>query len=113
MEVELYSLNDVIVLKLIGRVESYSTALLRKEIDSITIQQPSHIIIDLANVSFMDSSGLAILVYGMNQCRKGGGNFCLCNPTQPIRMILELTRLDQAMAIFPNTAQAVASLRLN
>lgn len=113
MELQHYSLNDVIVLRLNGRVDSNSIPVLRERIDVITTNKPSRIIVDLAKVSFMDSSGLATLVYAMKHCREGGGNLCLINPAQPIRMILELTRLDKALDIFGSTADAVASFRSN
>jgi len=113
MELQHYSLNDVIVLRLNGRVDSKSIPVLRERIDTLTKEQTTRIIVDLAKVSFMDSSGLATLVYAMKHCRAGGGNLCLINPAQPVLMILELTRLDKALDIFGCTADAVASFRSN
>ncbi|MEZ4681164.1 MAG: STAS domain-containing protein [Caldilineaceae bacterium] len=60
-------------------------------------------------MDFMDSSGLAALVQGMKKCRDRGGDLRLCQLQQPVRMILELTRLDKALDIFPSEGDAIAS----
>jgi anti-sigma B factor antagonist len=99
----------VTIVKLEGRVDSHSTILLRECIDARPASQPPNMVIDLTTVNFIDSSGLATLVFGMKHCRESGGDLRLCNPPQSIRMILELTRLDRALDIYPNTAEAIAS----
>lgn len=108
MELRQYSSKNVTILAPIGRVDSHSVSALRKRIDYVTTARPANVVIDLAKVDFMDSSGLAVLVHGMKHCRASGGDLCLCRPAQPIRMVLELTRLDKAIDIFPGTTEALA-----
>jgi anti-sigma B factor antagonist len=111
VELKQYSMQEVTVLALEGRLDSYSVPKLRAQLKTSTNQHPSKIVVDLASVSFIDSTGLAALIQGMRTCRDGGGNLCLSNPQRPVRLILELTRLDSAIDIFPNEHEAVASFQ--
>jgi anti-sigma B factor antagonist len=58
-----------------------------------------HLTIDLAEVDFIDSTALAELVRGMKRARLTGGDVVLTRPSETVRVILELTRLDAAFTI--------------
>lgn len=109
MDFKSHSDGNITVLAIAGRVDSYTVPQLREQLRLAASKKQPNLIVDLADVSFLDSSGLAALVYGMKHCRENGGDMCLCSPQQSVRMILELTRLDQAIDIFPSETEAVAS----
>lgn len=50
---------------------------------------------DLSSVVFVDSSALAELLRGQRAASATGGDLVLVNPSDPVRIILELTALDQ------------------
>jgi anti-sigma B factor antagonist len=112
LELNQYSSQDVTVLTLAGRIDSVTAPELRAQLSRSITRRPPNIVVDLTGVDFIDSSGLAAIVQGMRSCRAGGGNLCLSNPQRPVRMILELTRLDRAIDIFPNDNEAIASFRV-
>lgn len=65
------------------------------------VPQPNQLwVIDLAEVNFMDSSGLVPLVKGLKAARQRGCRLVLCNVQTPVRLILELTQLDTVFEIF-------------
>ena len=101
--------SSVTVLAIAGRVDAHTVPQLQNRIQTVSTASASNLVIDLSAVDFMDSSGLAALVQGMRRCRATGGRFCLSNPQQPVRMVLELTRLDQAIDIFADEQEAIAS----
>lgn len=112
MELRQHTLSNVIVLAIRGRIDTYNIHLLQQQMDYALMAKPAGLVIDLSNVEFMDSSGLAVLVQSMKKCRERGGDLRLCNPQPAVRMILELTRLDKAVEIFLSEADAVASFGL-
>ncbi len=112
MELRQHTRANVTVLAIRGRIDTYSIHSLQQQMDQALIAKPAGLVIDLSEVDFMDSSGLAVLVQSMKKWRERGGDLRLCNPMQPVRMILELTRLDKALEIFPSEADAVASFGL-
>ncbi|MEG5160610.1 STAS domain-containing protein [Microcoleus sp. AT3-A2] len=60
------------------------------------------VLVDLAEVKFIDSAGLMALVSGLKQAKKMGRRFSLCSVSPGIKMILELSQLDRVFEIFEN-----------
>jgi anti-sigma B factor antagonist len=58
------------------------------------------ILVDLKEVTFMDSSGLAALVTAFKTVRSSGGKLCVCSVNQQIKMLFELTSMDRVFEIF-------------
>jgi len=112
VEVRQHSSSNVTVLTIHGRIDTYNVHLLQQQLEHVLLSKSSALVIDLGGVDFMDSSGLAVLVQSMKKCRERGGDLRLSNPQRAVRMILELTRLDRAVEIFPCEADAIASFSL-
>jgi anti-sigma B factor antagonist len=69
-----------------------------------------HVLIDLAGVSFIDSSGLATLVRALKRSRAGKGDLVLAGLRPAVRKVFDLTRLDKAFDIYSSRAEAVQRL---
>jgi anti-sigma B factor antagonist len=67
------------------------------------------IIIDLAGLEFIDSSGVAALVRGRRQARHAGGELLLAAPQQQVLRVLSLTRLIDVFPVRASVAEAVGS----
>lgn len=102
------SVNNVTLLDISGRVDISSATTLKQKLIQISGQSSTNVVVNLENVNFMDSSGLAVLVQGMHRCREYGGDLLLCSPQKPVRMVFELTRLDKALQIFEDEHEAIA-----
>ncbi len=109
MNLQLDAFDNVTVIKISGRIDTHSVHRLRQQLLLAANGSDKNIVIDLAGVDFIDSSGLATIVQAMKQCRASTGDLRLCKPTQSVRMVLELTRLDKALDIFPTQESALAS----
>jgi anti-sigma B factor antagonist len=100
-------LGDVIIVDCRGRIvfgeESAALRLLVKEL----LGQSAKIVLDLGEVSYMDSSGLSVLVGLYVSARNAGGALKLARLQGAVRELLGLTRLDTVIGIFP-TAEAAA-----
>lgn len=70
-------------------------------------------VIDLESVDFMDSSGLVTLVKGLKNARQCGCRLVLCHVQAPVRLILELTRLDTVFEIFPTYEDILTTIKDN
>jgi anti-sigma B factor antagonist len=64
------------------------------------------IVIDLAGLEFIDSSGVAALVRGRRQARDAGGELLLAAPQQQVLRILTLTRLIDVFPVHATVAEA-------
>jgi anti-sigma B factor antagonist len=67
------------------------------------------IIIDLAGLEFIDSSGVAALLRGRRQARRAGGELLLAAPQQQVLRVLTLTRLIDVFPVHASVAEAVGS----
>ncbi len=69
-----------------------------------------HAVIDLENVTFIDSSGLASLISGLKTYRAHGCEFMLASIQPNVMQVFALTMLDRAFHIAPDVSSAIASL---
>ncbi len=60
------------------------------------------VLVDLGEVTFVDSAGLMALISGLKQAKKIGRRFSICSLSPGMRMILELSQLDRVFEIFEN-----------
>lgn len=82
-----------------GRFDAHESEMVKDTLHAEIDAGRTDLGVDLANVNFLDSSALAILTSGMKRCREAGGDLILLSPSDPVRVILELTRLDLAFQI--------------
>ncbi|GAB1541735.1 STAS domain-containing protein [Scytonema sp. NUACC21] len=101
---------QLIVLQPQGRLNLQQGQVLREQIVRLGLQPNYLLAIDLAQVDFMDSSGLAALVMGLSKARSIGCRLVICNLQPPIRMIFELTQLDSQFEIFENYDAVMAAV---
>ena len=112
MDLETRTVDGVSVLALSGSFNNYTAQPVRQWIDAATTTPPAWLVINLSQVSFLDSTALSTLVHGMKRTREQNGDLRLCGLTQPVRMIFEMTRLDQVFEIFAHEADAVQAYQL-
>ncbi|WP_153307430.1 STAS domain-containing protein [Desulfospira joergensenii] len=68
------------------------------------------VVVDLSGVTFMDSSGIATLVEGLQWSRKQNREFVLAGPGQTVMNALSLTKLDKIFTIRPDSRDAFEEL---
>lgn len=69
----------------------------------------SNLVINLAEVPFVDSAGLSQLVRAFVTAGRGGGQMKLLSPTRRVHELLAVTRLDSVIPAFESEEEAVAS----
>jgi anti-sigma B factor antagonist len=67
------------------------------------------IIVDLAGLEFIDSSGLAALAHARTQARRAGGDLLLASPQQQVLRILSITRLTDVFSVHASVSEAIES----
>jgi anti-sigma B factor antagonist len=81
-----------------GEIDLYSSPQLREAILKACKAKKQKVAIDLRDVAYMDSSGVATLVEGL-QAAGGAGAFSLVSPSQSVLKVLQLSRLDSVFTI--------------
>jgi anti-sigma B factor antagonist len=72
-------------------------------------EDKKNVVVDLANVKFMNSSGLGMLISGFTTMKNGGGLMKLANATEKINSLLVITKLITIFEHFESVDEAVKS----
>lgn len=104
MEYKLRSEQDVDILELSGEVDLHYSPTLREEILS-SLKQGNALLVDMANVSYIDSSGIASLVEGFQTAKTANQSFGLLRISNPAMQVLTLTRLDKIFSLYDDLDQ--------
>ncbi len=99
-----------VVVRVDGRVDAETCHLLRQHLLDLATQQISRVTLDLSAVTFLDSSGLSVLVAGLKALRQAGGGLNLAATRSQARTALRLTLLDTILPIFDTVDEGVAAL---
>ena len=97
------------VLILDGEIDFHLSMEVAASLRAIIAKKPRRVIVDLAKVTYLDSSGLAVLVNGMQNTKEYGGEFLLAAMRENLRPVFEIACLDQVFKIFPNVRSARAA----
>ena len=110
MEITVRSQGSASIVDLTGRLDAHQSKQVTQKL-SETIGVTPRIVVNLGQVHFIDSTGLATLVKGMRQSREQQGDLVLCELQQSVRIIFELTKLDRAFQIYVSEQAALQALQ--
>ncbi len=91
-----FSRGSWTVVEVIGEIDIACTPLIRRVLDDHP--PPGRLVIDLTRVTFMDVSGLTVLVAAWKRAQAGGGELRVVVTEGPARRLLEITGYD---TVFP------------
>jgi anti-sigma B factor antagonist len=110
LQIEERESKGIVILDLKGPITLGNGDLeLRDRLPSLHQSGKVNIVLNLKDVSDIDSSGLGALVFGLARLRKAGGRLALVNLNRPHVELLLLTRLAIAFELFDNEQEAVNS----
>jgi anti-sigma B factor antagonist len=103
------TVGDRSVLDVAGEVDVYSAPELRERLsEQLSAASPS-LIVNLADVTFLDSTGIGTLVAGLNRAVQFGGTLTLVSDHDRILKLFRITGLDSVFTISPSVDAAVNS----
>ena len=102
--------GDVTILDLSGEVRIGEGAIsLRDSIRSLADQGKTKVLLNLAGVKYMDSSGVGELIANYTTIKRQGGQLKLLNLTDRIQNLLVITKLLTVFDAYDNEAEALKS----
>ncbi len=107
MEVTSIMADGGVIVAVTGEVDLYASPRLRREIVGWIKERILSLVVDLSGVTYMDSSGIATLVEGLQLSRKYGGRFTIARPGPSIQEVLRFAHLDKVFPIFGSVEEAL------
>lgn len=84
---------------LVGELDPHTAPYLQRAIDQVLETSGTDLVLDLAGLAFVDSSGLRVLISAQSQLADQGGTLTLHAPSETVHRLLEITGLIDHIAI--------------
>ena len=109
LEVHMKTIHNIDIIEIKGDVDLYSSPKVRKIIIKLIQKKRPVLLVNLGEVTYMDSSGVATLVEGLQMINEYGGKLCIFNIHGAVRDVFELSHLDKVFNIYENETLAIES----
>lgn len=105
-------LDGVVILDLSGRITiGEGTLVLRNRIEKLVRESRNRLLLNLANVDYIDSSGLGEIVRSYTTVRNAEGDLKLLSLTTRVRDLMQITKLLTVFDVFERESEALKSFR--
>ncbi|MBT2234340.1 MULTISPECIES: STAS domain-containing protein [Nonomuraea] len=105
-----HALGDAVVVAVEGELDLFTAPFLRDEVRDAIKQDGAWLVLDLQQLSFMDSSGLSVLIEAWRLATGEGGGVSLAAPQAPVARILRTTGLDRRIKVYSDVDTAVGEI---
>jgi anti-sigma B factor antagonist len=104
----LEGMDGSMVVFAVGEIDLATSPTMR-EVLGEAVESRRHLIVDLSAVSFLDSTGLGVLIRAQKQISATHKSMSLVGPTGMVAKVLRLTRIDEAIPVHPNLDTALGA----
>lgn len=109
LKVATYRPGQQTVVEVIGDLDLATAPKLTAELKTLLDQGGhEHLVVDLSQVEFMDSTGLGVLVGAQKQAAAQGGSVALVCTSPRLLKILRITKLEKLFPLHPSVTDALA-----
>jgi anti-sigma B factor antagonist len=101
--------GDCAVLRAAGEIDLYTAPALRERLVELLGVGVRHVVIDTSGVTFLDSTGLGVLVGGLKRLRAHDGSLALASDQERMIRLLRVTGLTRFFPPYATVAEAIAA----
>lgn len=109
LDVKVRKLEDKAVVTVSGEIDVYTSPVLQERLVEVLREGSPNIVLDLSAVTFLDSTGLGVLITGLKRCRSADGDLVLVTAQPNVLKVLEITGLNDVFQIHDSVEGAIAS----
>lgn len=111
MEINRRDSGEIVIFDINGEIDLYNAPEIKDKIKEEMNKSKVNIIINLDKVSYIDSSGIGVLISSLSNLKKVGGSLKLINVYASVRKVFELTKLTSFFDIYDSEADALAAFK--
>ncbi len=111
MQISQHDSEGVAVLGLSGRIDATTSEAFKTRLLAVIGDQSARLVLDFAQVEFISSIGLRVLVVAAKRIAAVRGKLAFCGMAEPVREVFELAGFTSVAPFFAESAAAVAGLR--
>ncbi|WP_078413658.1 anti-sigma F factor antagonist [Priestia abyssalis] len=103
--------HHVLLVRLSGELDHHAADELRTKITNLLDNEPiHHIVLNLQDLSFMDSSGLGVILGRYKQIKNSGGEMVVCAISPSVQRLFEMSGLFKIIRLEQTEQNALATL---
>lgn len=102
--------GETYVIALTGEIDLYTAPDFKQQLLDVIGQGAKHVVVDLTDTTFIDSTTLGVLVGGVKRLRPNEGRLSIVCSDRNITKIFEITGLDRVFTIYESREEAVSNL---
>jgi anti-sigma B factor antagonist len=106
-----YNKDGIEVVTVEGEIDIQTAPRLRELLIDLVSQNNNQLVVNMEKVEFLDSTGLGVLVGGLNRVRAHGGSLDLVCTLDRILKIFRITGLTKVFGIYESVDQAIAATK--
>ncbi len=103
--------DNIPIVSIVGDIDLESSPKLRAFLKPKSSQKTPRLLLDFAQVTYIDSSGLATLIEYFQAVQGFGGKLALSSLTPRVKNVFEIVRLEQIFSLHPDIPSALAALK--
>lgn len=96
------------IVELAGEIDLHESPQLREAINPLVTGRIAPVLVDMTGVTYIDSSGLAVLIEAFQKVSAYGGKLILFGIQENVMAVFQIARLDQVFEIQPDKPAAIA-----
>ncbi len=108
MNIKSQEINNFLVIELDNaRIEATNSNIIKESINEIKLLEDKNVILNLNNIEFMDSSGIAVVISLYKKLVSNSKELRICNLNDFLKELFDITKLNQIMKIYDSLDDAL------
>jgi anti-anti-sigma factor len=107
LEVETVEADGLVRLMLKGELDLSTVGKVEEELRRVETDAPSLVVLDLSELSFLDSTGLRLVVTADQRAREGGRRLAIVRGPETVQRVFTITRLDERLDMVDDVSSLV------
>jgi anti-anti-sigma factor len=101
LEIEVQSSDERTLVTVSGELDASTATFLYNRLSDLEVDDVQHVVLDLAQVTFMDSTGLGVIMTEHKRLQHAKGSLTIFAPPSSVRRLFEITGLDGVLDVVP------------
>ncbi len=111
MDISSRTKGEVVILDISGEIDLYNAPEIKDIINKLIEQKRYNVVINLKDVTYIDSSGIGALISSLSNLKKYQGGLKIINVFASVRKVFELTKLTSFFDIYDNEEDSIKSFQ--
>ena len=102
--------KNATIIQVKGRLDAGSSPELEKEIDGLAEAGEKHLLLDLAELNYISSAGLRVILAGAKKLKAKGGSLSVASLVSVVKEVFEISGFSSIIPIFGSAAEGLEKL---